>query len=130
MLIEYNERLAHRIKAAADFFLMPSKYEPCGLNQIYSLRYGTIPIVHNVGGLGDTVKSIKTDCNVGNGFVFNEHTIRVFTNCIKEEFKFYRCKNDLNIARKRGMNEDFGWESSARKYIDIYNQIPLILPAL
>jgi len=129
VLIEYNEKLAHRIKAAADFFLMPSKYEPCGLNQIYSLRYGTIPIVHNVGGLGDTVKSINTDCNAGNGFIFNEHTITDFTNGIKEAFKFYRFKNDLNNARKRGMNEDFGWESSARQYTDLYNQIKQTLPA-
>jgi starch synthase len=103
-------------------FLMPSKYEPCGLNQIYSLRYGTIPIVRATGGLDDTIKDYTLSSEKGNGFKFTEYTPKAFLNKIKEALVVYEDKSTWLELVKRGMALDFSWEDSARQYIDLYHK--------
>ena len=125
--IAYDERMSHWIEAGSDFFLMPSKYEPCGLNQLYSLRYGTIPIVRATGGLKDTIIDILDHSEEGTGFSFNdyssmalqqtiEHTILWFTEIFKKH-------TELNDIRKRLMKKDYSWDSSAKQYDILYREI-------
>jgi starch synthase len=119
--IGYDEGLAHRIEAGSDIFLMPSLYEPCGLNQMYSLRYGTPPVVRATGGLNDTVDDYNPATGEGNGFKFTEPTPHAF---------FWKTAEALNILRNRprewsrivhnGMIGDYSWDRSARSYIRIY----------
>ncbi|NQV36373.1 MAG: glycogen synthase [Candidatus Marinimicrobia bacterium] len=117
---EYNEPLAHQIEAGADMFLMPSEYEPCGLNQIYSLKYGTIPIVRKTGGLADTV--IDWDGHSGNGFVFNEYNSTELLNGIKRALAVYSTKS-WNTVIQNAMAADFSWDQSAKQYKYLYNTI-------
>lgn len=116
----YNESLAHKIEAGADMFLMPSKFEPCGLNQMYSLKYGTIPIVHAVGGLADTVQNFDAVRGTGNGFKFSRFRADRFLEKIYEAlFSFYD-KDAWQKLQSNGMNEDHSWENAARKYFQLY----------
>lgn len=114
---DYDEVLAHRIEAGADFFLMPSRYEPCGLNQIYSLRYGTIPIVHATGGLADTV--VDWNGKQGNGFSFQSYDERAFRDAIHRGGAIYGTK-DWNSLRRNAMLSDYSWQKSAEKYRSLY----------
>ncbi len=118
----YDNALAHKIEAGCDMFLMPSKYEPCGLNQIYSLRYGTIPIVRATGGLDDTIKNYDVRTERGYGFTFNNYTARDFLDAIKNALEVYKDKNTWLKLVKRGMELDFSWENSARQYIELYQR--------
>ena len=118
----YDNALAHKIEAGCDMFLMPSKYEPCGLNQIYSLRYGTIPIVRATGGLDDTIKNYDVRTGRGYGFTFNNYTARDFLDAIKNALEVYKDKNTWLKLVKRGMELDFSWENSARQYIELYQR--------
>ena len=120
--IGYDEELAHQIEAGSDFFLMPSRYEPCGLNQIYSLRYGTLPIVHSVGGLKDTVVDLCADPENGTGFVFHSFDAGAFLQAILNAFGIYNDKPRLLAARLRGMAKDFSWGQSAKAYLQLYRQ--------
>ena len=117
----FDETMAHLIEAGADMFLMPSRYEPCGLNQIYSLRYGTIPIVFNTGGLADTV----TDYSQmgGNGFVFNRFTTKDLVKISKKAVKIYQDKKLWKKLINNAMERDFSWSNSAEKYLNLYTQI-------
>ncbi len=116
----YNEDLAHLIEAGADMFLMPSKFEPCGLNQMYSLRYGTIPIVRAVGGLEDTVQNFDVVGGKGNGFKFREFSADKFLEKIYEAlFAYYEPETWRKIQRN-GMTEDNSWENAARNYVALY----------
>ncbi|CAN5177276.1 glycogen synthase GlgA [soil metagenome] len=116
----YNEDLAHLIEAGADMFLMPSKFEPCGLNQMYSLRYGTIPIVRAVGGLEDTVQNFDVVNSKGNGFKFREFSADKFLEKIYEAlFAYYEPETWRKIQRN-GMTEDNSWENAARNYVALY----------
>jgi starch synthase len=121
--IGYDEVLAHKITAAADFFLMPSRYEPCGLNQMYSQQYGTIPIVRSTGGLEDTVidnNSITTDnCN-STGLKFTSESSAELLNTIVRAIDIYNDKSIFNIIRLNAMKQDFSWTNSANQYIDLY----------
>ncbi|MHA1385974.1 MAG: glycogen synthase [Candidatus Helarchaeota archaeon] len=117
--LDFNNELAHQIEAGADIFLMPSSFEPCGLNQMISLKYGTIPIVYNTGGLADTIKDIRTNEN-GNGFVFKEYKSKKLYDTIKEAIKFYNDKKFWLKLQKNAMSCDFSWDSSANKYYDLY----------
>lgn len=119
----YNESLAHKIEAGADIFMMPSKFEPCGLNQMYSLKYGTIPIVHAVGGLDDTVRNFDAVKGTGNGFKFNEYSGDKFLEKIYEALFAYHDKDAWRRLQLNGMNEDNSWENAARKYIALYNAV-------
>lgn len=116
----YNESLAHRIEAGADMFLMPSKFEPCGLNQMYSLRYGTIPIVRAVGGLDDTVESWDPVNLTGNGFKFGPYSAGPFIESIYEALFAYGDAGSWAVLQRNGMAVDNSWENAARKYVELY----------
>ncbi len=116
----YNENLAHKIEAGADMFLMPSKFEPCGLNQMYSLRYGTVPIVRAVGGLDDTVHNFDAVNGTGNGFKFEEYSSDKFLESIYEALFAYADKDTWRRIQRNGMAEDNSWENAARKYVQLY----------
>lgn len=116
----YNESLAHLIEAGADMFLMPSRFEPCGLNQMYSLRYGTIPIVRAVGGLEDTVQDFDVLSGSGNGFKFKEFRADKFLEKIYEALFAYAEPETWKKLQVNGMSEDNSWENAARKYIQLY----------
>ncbi len=117
----YNESLAHRIEAGADIFMMPSKFEPCGLNQMYSLRYGTVPIVRAVGGLDDTVQNFDSVTGTGNGFKFGPYRADRFLERIYEALFAFADPDTWRTIQKNGMAEDNSWENAARKYVELYN---------
>lgn len=118
--IGYNESLAHLIEAGADMFLMPSKFEPCGLNQMYSLRYGTVPIVRAVGGLDDTVENWDAISGTGNGFKFHAFSYEKLLEKIYEARFAYADKEVWANIRRNGMAVDNSWENAARKYAEMY----------
>lgn len=123
--IGYNEGFAHQIEASADIFLMPSLFEPCGLNQMYSLRYGTLPIVNAVGGLRDTVMEKPFDDigSDGNGFVFHSATAEDLHAAIKRALSCYQQPELWKKMQQNGMNQDFSWEKSAERYERIYENL-------
>ncbi len=114
--IGYDNALAHRIEAGADMFLMPSRYEPCGLNQIYSLRYGTIPIVRATGGLDDTIEA-------GTGFKFWGYSGRELMDCIAVALAAYEDRAGWTATMERAMRQDFSWNVSAREYAALYRRL-------
>ena len=118
--IGYNEELAHLIYAGADFLLMPSRVEPCGLNQMYSLRYGTIPIVRRTGGLKDTVIDFGDN---GNGICHDQSSVGDICYSIQRGVSLYEDKKHLNEIRKKGMSTDHSWEKASQEYIEMYNLI-------
>lgn len=118
--IGYNESLAHIIEAGADMFLMPSKFEPCGLNQMYSLRYGTVPIVRAVGGLDDTVENWNAVTRTGNGFKFIEYRSDKLVEKIYEARFAYEDKESWATIQRNGMAIDNSWENAARNYVELY----------
>lgn len=120
--LKFDNKVAHMIEAGADMFLMPSRYEPCGLNQMYSLRYGTVPIVRKTGGLADTIFDYNENPHEGNGFVFEEYDAEKMLDAIKRAIITYKDKNLWAQIQKRGMTADFSWEASARKYLEIYKR--------
>jgi starch synthase len=120
--VEYNNQIAHQITAASDIFLMPSKYEPCGLNQMYSLQYGTVPVVRKTGGLADTVKDIDEYPETGNGFTFTDFNPEQLYNAIEKALTFFKNKNYWMKIVESGMKEDFSWNNSANKYLDIFKK--------
>jgi starch synthase len=121
--IGFDEPLAHRIEAGADFFLMPSLYEPCGLNQMYSLKYGTIPIVRPVGGLKDTVDDYDAERQTGTGFVVTSHTPDALLDAIDRGLAVYRNRRAWIAFRRRAMSMDFSWDRSARAYSELYQRL-------
>jgi starch synthase len=120
--IAFDNALAHKIEAGADMFLMPSRYEPCGLNQMYSLKYGTIPVVRATGGLDDTIKEFDIKTGKGNGFKFVEYSSGALVTAMKKALEVYRNREFWIKLVKNGMSEDFSWEKSARTYENIYQR--------
>lgn len=116
----FSDPLAHRIYAGSDFFLMPSQFEPCGLGQLISMRYGTIPIVRETGGLNDTVKSFNEYSNKGNGFSFSNFNAHDMLHTIKRAISFYKRKEIFQSIVKQAMLKDFSWTTSARIYARLY----------
>ncbi len=123
--ILFDEKIAHRIYAASDFFLMPSLFEPCGLGQLIALRYGTVPIVRQTGGLKDTIEEFNEFSNKGNGFVFKEYNGESLLNTIKRALLFYQNQSAWKKLRANLFNYDFSWEKSAKKYIELYNAMKI-----
>jgi starch synthase len=121
--IAYDNVLAHKIEAGADMFLMPSRYEPCGLNQIYSLKYGTVPIVRATGGLDDTVEPWNARSGKGTGFKFSEYTGEALLTAIKTALVAFRDQSSWQVLMRNGMSKDFSWNSSAREYVKIYERV-------
>jgi starch synthase len=120
--IAYDDRLAHKIEAGADFFLMPSKYEPCGLNQIYSLKYGTIPIVRATGGLDDTIVNYDPATGTGNGFKFSRYDAKEFLNQIKAAISLFSQPKHWKRLLQNAMTADFSWQKSAEAYLQLYRK--------
>ena len=123
--IGFDNNLAKMIYAGSDAFIMPSKYEPCGLGQLIAMKYGTLPIVHSTGGLADTVRDIDAHPDDGNGFAFNEYSSDAFVGTVARAVVTFRKKGRRTWKKivKHAMNDDFTWKKSAEKYINLYKQI-------
>ena len=117
--IGFDERLAHHIEAGADMFLMPSRFEPCGLNQLYSLRYGTVPIVRATGGLNDTVEDVAAG-ESGTGFKFRDYTPDALVSTVRRALSAYRDPAGWAAIEQRGMRQDHSWDASAAEYVKLY----------
>ena len=120
--IGFNNRLAHMIEAGSDMFIMPSRYEPCGLNQMYSLKYGTIPIVRATGGLDDTILDYSKNPEKGNGFKFEKAIKEDFIDALKRAMEVFKDKEKWQELERRAMAFDFSWEHQAREYIKLYEK--------
>ena len=118
--IAYDNVVAHKIEAGADMFLMPSRYEPCGLNQIYSLRYGTVPVVRATGGLDDTVEAFDAKTGKGTGFKFEAYNGKALVKCVREALAAYADLRQWRSLQMNGMAKDFSWKASAAQYVKLY----------
>ncbi len=121
--IGFDTGLSHRLEAGCDFYLMPSRFEPCGLNQMYSLRYGTTPIVRVTGGLDDSVKDIAEDATAADGIKFAEYSVRALAKAIRKALALYADKPLLAHYRRNGMARDFSWERTATAYEALYRRV-------
>jgi starch synthase len=119
--IGFDNQLAHLIEAGSDFFLMPSRFEPCGLNQMYSLRYGTVPIVRATGGLDDTVQDLNA--RDATGIKFQPYSPSVLASALHRALELYQNPSRLNQVRVRGMRKDFSWTASAAEYEGLYQSV-------
>jgi starch synthase len=124
--IGYDNEFAHLIEAGADIFLMSSRYEPCGLNQIYSLKYGTVPVVRKTGGLADTVQDwnelLAQGFETGTGYSFNDYSPEALIQTIKRAVHDFERKDVWEKIQLNGMSKDFSWKRSAEKYINLYEK--------
>jgi starch synthase len=118
--IAYDETIAHQIEAGADMFLMPSRYEPCGLNQIYSLKYGTVPIVRATGGLDDTIERFDVKHGTGTGFKFGEYSGRALVQSVRQALVYFADEPIWKRIQLNGMVKDFSWKASAAEYLELY----------
>jgi starch synthase len=121
--VAFDNAVAHKIEAGADMFLMPSHYEPCGLNQIYSLKYGTVPIVRATGGLDDTIEPWDARTGKGTGFKFTDYTGEALLATIKQALLDYQDPSSWQTLMRNGMSRDFSWNASAREYGKIYERL-------
>lgn len=121
--IAFDEGLAHKVEAGCDIYLMPSLYEPCGLSQIYSLRYGTLPVVRDTGGLADTVEAIRPGSNRGTGFKFQLFRPPYLWRAMKRAIRCFHQKDLWLGLMQQAMRVDFSWERSARRYVELYRQL-------
>jgi starch synthase len=124
LTLGYNEGLSHRLTAGCDLFLMPSRFEPCGLNQMYSLRYGTVPVVHAVGGLSDTVNDPHdVGINTANGFRFTAANAASLLATVERALACFSDPKHWRRLQKNGMTADYSWKQRARDYGDLYQAI-------
>jgi starch synthase len=121
--VAYDNALAHKIEAGADMFLMPSRYEPCGLNQIYSLKYGTVPVVRATGGLDDTIEPWDSKTGKGTGFKFSDYTGDALLATVRAALTAFKDKEGWKKLMLNGMNKDFSWAASAKEYVKIYERV-------
>jgi starch synthase len=121
--IGFDESLAHLIEGGSDMFLMPSRFEPCGLNQMYSLRYGTVPIVRATGGLDDTVVNYNERSGRGTGFKFKDYTPEALVRTVKRALKVFGRRKEWRALQLAGMRQDFSWDASAREYVKVYRNL-------
>jgi starch synthase len=122
LFIGYGEELAHQIIAGADIFLMPSRYEPCGLDQLYCLRYGTIPVVRATGGLDETIQAYDPKTGKGSGFKFNGYTLAEFLGAVQQALDLYKNQKAWRKLMLNNMKVDFSWDQVAPKYVDLYRR--------
>jgi starch synthase len=120
IFLTFNTELAQRIYAGSDMFLMPSRFEPCGLSQMIAMRYGSVPVVRRVGGLADTVQEYDTLTGEGNGFVFDNYDAWELFAAVIRALTVYRFKAPWRIIQKHGMTADHSWYASAKRYVEIY----------
>jgi starch synthase len=118
----FQDALSHRMEAGADFFLMPSRYEPCGLSQMMSMRYGTIPVARATGGLVDTILPWAPDAPAGTGILFEPYTVEALVGAVERALSLYADPAATQRVRRNGMARDFSWETSARRYLQLYRQ--------
>jgi starch synthase len=121
--ITYDNTLAHKIEAGADIFLMPSRYEPCGLNQIYSLKYGTVPVVRATGGLDDTIEQWTPASNSGTGFKFQGTSSYDFLVAVRWALVTFQNKQAWSTLQRNGMAQNFSWGDAAKEYVNIYAEL-------
>lgn len=121
--VGFDNALAHKIEAGSDMFLMPSRYEPCGLNQMYSLKYATIPVVRATGGLDDTIQDFNPQTQKGNGFKFKAATKKAMLKALKTAIHTFQDKKSWHTLQKNGLKYNFSWQASARKYIKLYKKL-------
>jgi starch synthase len=121
--IGFDEALAHRIMAGADIFLVPSLYEPCGLTQMYALKYGTVPVVRATGGLEDTIEDFDPRTKTGNGFKFGAYESKAFLSAVQRAVDLWTDRETWEILMRKGMAEDFSWDRSAERYLDLYQSL-------
>jgi len=119
----FDQELAHLIEAGADIFLMPSRFEPCGLNQLYSLRYGTLPVVHATGGLEDTIEEVNPSGSRGTGIKFTDYTPAALVAAVQRALQLYRDPPQWHRTLQRAMRQDFSWSRSAGRYAELYRQL-------
>jgi len=122
VLLAYDNRAAHKIEAGCDLFLMPSRFEPCGLTQIYSLKYGTVPVVRSTGGLADTISDCERDPERGNGFAFADYAGSALLDALVRAIACYGQKERWKALMQRCMACNFSWDVSARAYLDLYRR--------
>ena len=123
MKIAYDDALAHKIEAGSDIYLMPSHYEPCGMNQIYSLKYGTVPVVRAIGGLDDTVEQFDPRTRKGTGFKFREYSGEAMLETLRNAVSIYRGDPEAwRTLMRNGMSQDYSWTNSAREYVKVYER--------
>ena len=120
--IGFDEGLAHLIEGGSDIFLMPSQFEPCGLNQMYSLRYGTVPLVRATGGLYDTVKNYDAVTGEGTGFTFDDYTPEALLGTLRWALSMFERRDAWRQLQRTGMRQDHSWDSSARAYVKVYER--------
>jgi len=120
--IGYDHALSHRIEAGSDFFLMPSRFEPCGLNQMYSMTYGTLPIVRSTGGLADTVRHWNPSTRQGTGIVFQHADVAAVEWALDQALALYARPDDFRAAQKQAMGEEFSWRKSATAHVVCYEK--------
>jgi starch synthase len=123
LILGFNEELAHKIEAASDIFLMPSLNEPCGLNAIYSLAYGAIPVVRGTGGLKNIIEDIDEKKLTGNGFVFKNYKGTDFIKAIKRAIELYKNQKAWEKIAVRNMKEDYSWKKLVKQYDEIYRNL-------
>jgi starch synthase len=121
--VAYDNKLAHKIEAGSDMFLMPSRYEPCGLNQIYSMRYGTVPIVRATGGLDDTVENWDPATRKGTGFKFTEYTGEALLASVRAALQAFKDRDGWQVLMRNGMSKDYSWKASAREYVRVFDKV-------
>jgi starch synthase len=121
--VAYDNAIAHKIEAGADMFLMPSRYEPCGLNQIYSLKYGTVPVVRATGGLDDTIEPWDAKTGKGTGFKFSEYSGEALLSTMHAALAAYKDQKGWQTLMRNGMNKDFSWTASAKEYVRVYERV-------
>ena len=121
--VGYDTALAHRIEAGCDFFIMPSRFEPCGLNQLYSLRYGAIPIVRETGGLKDSIIDLSQGDDTATGIKFEQPNAEALGQALGQAFKLYSDTSRLAKVRDNGMRADFSWFRTTTEYDRLYNTI-------
>jgi starch synthase len=121
--VAYDNAVAHKIEAGSDLFLMPSRYEPCGLNQIYSLKYGTVPVVRATGGLDDTIDPWDPRTGKGTGFKFVEYSGESLLLTVKQALQAFRDQTSWQQLVRNGMNKDFSWNASAKEYARVYERV-------
>jgi starch synthase len=121
--VAYDNAVAHKIEAGADMFLMPSRYEPSGLNQMYSLKYGTVPIVRATGGLDDSIEPWDSATGKGTGFKFSGYSASQLLNTIHDAINAFRDKESWKKLMLNGMAKDFSWTASAREYVKVYERL-------
>ena len=120
---DYDTGLAHKIAAGADMFVMPSRYEPCGLNQMYSLKYGTVPVVRETGGLADSVRQIDERSMTGDGILFRDFNADGLAWAMNRGLDLYRDRALWHKVIENGMRKDFSWQRQGQRYVELFRQL-------